>query len=185
LPVVQTLRIVWERHYERTAEGKATWRAGPDLSRAATAIESPYDTQARHSTKRDTVWTGYKVHVSETCDPDAARLITHVHTTVATTQDVSSTDNIHQGLKDKGLLPGTHLVDAGYIDGELLVQSQERYGVELLGPPRHNSTWQAREGGYDQSASRWIGSGSRPSVRKGRSRFGGAVMWPSPTTICG
>ena len=151
LPVVQTLRIVWERHYERTAEGKATWRAGPDLSRAATAIESPYDTQARHSTKRDTVWTGYKVHVSETCDPDAARLITHVHTTVATTQDVSSTDDIHQGLKDKGLLPGTHLVDAGYVDGELLVQSQERYGVELLGPTRHNSTWQAREGGYDQS----------------------------------
>jgi transposase len=71
---VQTLRAVWERHYERTAEGKARWRAGPELSRAATAIESPYDSQARHSSKRDTVWTGYKVHVSETCEPDEVHL---------------------------------------------------------------------------------------------------------------
>jgi len=151
LPSTNTLRQVWERHYERTAEGKAKWRAGPELSRAATAIESPYDTEARHSTKRDTVWTGYKAHLSETCDTDRPRLITHVHTTVATTQDVSCTQDIHQGLQDKGLLPGMHLVDTGYVDAELLVSSQEAYGVVLLGPPRTDNSWQAREGGYDLS----------------------------------
>jgi transposase len=107
LPSTDTLRQVWERHYERTAEGKARWRAGPELSRAATAIESPYDTQARHSSKRDTVWTGYKAHLSETCEPNLPRLITHVHTTVATTQDVSCTQEIHQGLQGKDLLPRT------------------------------------------------------------------------------
>jgi transposase len=151
LPTLQTLRQVWERHYERTAEGKARWRAGPELSRAATAIESPYDVEARHSTKRDTVWTGYKTHLSETCDADLPRLITHVHTTVATTQDVSCTEDIHQGLKQKELLPGVHLIDAGYVDAHLLVQSTDGYGVTLLGPPRSDNSWQAREGGYDQS----------------------------------
>ena len=148
---VQTLRAVWERHYERTAEGKARWRAGPELSRAAGAVESPYDTEARHSTKRDTAWTGYKVHVTETCEPDAARLITHVHTTVATTQDVTCTEDIHRGLQAKGLLPGLHLADAGYVGAALLVGSRAEFGVDLLGPARLNPSWQAREGGYDQT----------------------------------
>lgn len=151
LSAVETLRQVWERHYERTAEGKARWRAGPELGRAATAIESPYDIQARHSSKRDTVWTGYKVHLSETCADDFVRVITNVHTTVATTQDVSSTADIHQELKGKDLLPGMHLVDAGYIDAQLLVQSREQYGVTLFGPTRQNPSWQAREDGYDQT----------------------------------
>ena len=151
LPTMQTLRQVWERHYERTAQGKARWRAGPELSRAATAIESPYDTEARHSTKRDTAWTGYKAHVSETCEPDLPHLITNVHTTVATTQDVTCTEHIHQRLEGKNLLPGLHLVDTGFVDAELLVESQQRYGVQLLGPPRSDKSWQAREGGYDQA----------------------------------
>ena len=151
LPAIETLRQVWERHYERGAEGKARWRAGPELSRAATAIESPYDVEARHSTKRDTVWTGYKAHVTETCDTDLPRVITHVHTTVATTQDVSCTSDIHQGLKEKALLPQVHLIDAGYVDAHLLVESTDQHGVTLLGPPRSDKSWQAREGGYDQS----------------------------------
>jgi transposase len=151
LPSVQTLRAVWDRHYERTAEGKVRWRAGPELSRAAAAIESPYDTEAKHSSKRDTVWTGYKVHVSETCEPDEVHLITHVHTTVATTQDVACTEDIHQRLKGKALLPGTHLVDASYVDADLLVSSKDELDVHLLGPTRLNPSWQAREGGYDQT----------------------------------
>ena len=37
------------------------------------------------------------------------------------------------------------------MDAELLVESQQRYGVQLLGPPRSDKSWQAREGGYDQA----------------------------------
>ena len=150
LPAVQTLRAVWERHYERTAGGEARWRAGPELSRAAGAVESPYDTEARHSSKRDTAWTGYKAHLSETCETGLPRLVTNVHTTAATVQDVSCTEDIHKGLSGKGLLPGLHLVDAGYVGAELLVGSRAEFGVDLLGPARLNPSWQAREGGYDQ-----------------------------------
>jgi len=173
LSIVETLRQVWERHYERTAEGKARWRAGPELSRAATAIESPYDTQARHSTKRDTVWAGYKAHLSETCDADLPRLITHVHTTQATTQDVSCTEEIHQGLQGKDLLPQMHLVDTGYVDAELLVNTRQAYGVTLLGPPRTDNSWQAREGGYDLSRFRVDWERERVTCPEGKV----SVLW--------
>jgi transposase len=148
---VQTLKQVWDRHYARSEVGETIWRKDAELSRAATAIESPYDTQARHSNKHELSWTGYKVHLTETCDADLPRLITHVHTTVATTQDVSCTKDIQQGLADKSLLPSRHLVDTGYVDAQLLVQSQEKHQVELFGPPRGAKGWQVKEGGYDQS----------------------------------
>jgi transposase len=34
------------------------------------------------------------------------------------------------------------LVDAGYVDGGLLVESQERFGVALFGPTLLNNHWQ-------------------------------------------
>jgi transposase len=168
------LRQVWERHFETrkssssnaaptksgNAEGTTlessqggdtvVFRANNELSRAAGAIESPYETQTRHINKRDLTWTGYKVHISETCDPALPRLITQVHTTVATTQDVSRTEAVHQTLAHKDLLPGLHLVDAGYIDAQLLLESQTQYGTELFGSTCINPSWQARSGGYEQ-----------------------------------
>jgi transposase len=87
--------------------------------------------------------------LSETCDEGLPRLVTHVHTTVATTQDVSCTGAIHQALAQKSLLPRLHLVDTGYVDAELLVQSDQLYEVDLLGPPRLNPSWQTKEGGFD------------------------------------
>jgi len=122
---------------------------GKETFRAAASIESPYDTEARYSRKDVTKWTGYKVHFSETCDADLPHLITNVHTTLATTQDVASTADIQDALYEKGLLPSRHLVDAGYVDGELLVQSADKYGIELFGPTRGNNSWQSRTGGID------------------------------------
>ena len=149
LASVQTLQKMWGRHFARSETAQLLWRKDAELPRAATAIESPYDIEARHSNKRDLSWTGYKVHLTETCDPDLPRLVTHVHTTVATTQDVSCTAAIQQGLADKELLPSRHLVDCGYVDADLLVSSQQKHQVELFGPARYNPSWQAREGGYD------------------------------------
>ncbi len=159
VPAVTTLQRVWERHFrcvdsddDGNSDGtRVILRDSKDLVRAATAIESPYDTEARHSSKRDIIWTGYKAHLSETCDEGAPRLVTNVHTTVATTQDVSCTAEIHDGLARKDLLPGRHLVDAGYVDAELVLQSQSKYSVDLFGPTRSNPSWQARLGGYDLS----------------------------------
>jgi transposase len=146
---VETLEKVWQRHYTRREDGEVNWVANTELTKAATAIESPYDTEARFSTKRDLSWTGYKVHLSETCDEELPRLITNVRTTVATTQDVSCTDDIHKQMQAKNLLPARHLVDTGYIDAQLVIESSRKYGIELFGPMRLNPSWQARTGGID------------------------------------
>lgn len=145
---VKILQQVWLRHYTRDEAGEVHWRSNQQLGPAAEAIESPYDLEARHSRKRETVWTGYKVHFSETCDEKSPRLVTNVLTTRATEQDVSATADIHRSLKKKGLLPARHLVDAGYVDAELLVESEKQYRVDLFGPTRVDPSWQARTGGY-------------------------------------
>jgi hypothetical protein len=151
LEKVETLEKVWQRHYTRHEDGEVNWVANTELTKAATAIESPYDTEARFSTKRDLSWTGYKVHLSETCDEGLPRIITNVLTTVATTQDVSCTDDIQKALQANNLLPSRHLVDTGYVDAQLVIESSRKYGIELFGPMRLNPSWQAREGGIDAS----------------------------------
>lgn len=149
LEKVETLRKVWHQHYTPEEKGEVRWRVGKETFRAAASIESPYDIEARYSRKDVTKWTGYKVHFSESCDADLPHLITNVHTTPATTQDVASTADIQVALYEKGLPPSRHLVDAGYVDGDLLVQSAEKYGIELFGPARGNNSWQSRTGGID------------------------------------
>jgi transposase len=146
LPKVEALQKVWERHYERKGE-RVRWHENKELSRAAFAIESPYETQARYSTKRGLQWTGYKVHVTESCDEDVPHLIMNVLSTLATQQDVSTTLAIHQALADKKRLPAEHLVDAGYVDAKLLVKMEQDYQLRLIGPPRSAKGWQSKEEG--------------------------------------
>jgi transposase len=69
------------------------------------------------SIKRDTEWTVYKVHVTETCDTDLPHLIVNGETTRATTQDMKMTGVIHQDVESKQLLPREHFVDTSYVDG--------------------------------------------------------------------
>ena len=124
-------------------------RAKGDPPPATEPIESPYDPEARFRTRSGTSWTGYIVHLTETCEDDAVHLITHVMTTIATVHEARCTAAIHQALLAKGLAPGEHLVDAAYVDAELLVRSREDHGVDLVGPPRPNPSWQAKvAGGY-------------------------------------
>lgn len=144
LTKLETLQAVWDRHYERKGK-RVRWRASQELSQAASSIESPYDPEARYSTKRGKEWVGYKVHLTESCDDDGPRLIVGVLTTPATQQDVSTTPAVHHALANKHHLPGEHLVDAGYIDADLLVEVNRDYGVQLVGPPRSAKGWQAKE----------------------------------------
>ncbi len=146
LDKVETLKAVWERHYERKGE-RVRWRASAELSRAAHAIESPYGPEAKYSTKRGHEWVGYKVHVTESCDEDHPRLLVSVLTTPATQQDVSTTLSVHQALANKHHLPGEHLVVAGYIDADLLVEVNRDYSMQLIGPPRGAKGWQTKESG--------------------------------------
>ncbi len=152
VPAVEVLRRVWVQQY-LVSEGKVCWRANENIPPASILISSPYDPQAHLSIKRATVWTGYKVHVTETCDEDLPHLLIHVETTAATTQDMQMTPQIHQALADKHLLPGEHLLDTGYVDGEHLVSSQSDYGIQLVGPVAQDVSWQAKAGqGYEAAS---------------------------------
>src|SRR5512135_1280702 len=89
-------------------------------------------------------------HMTETCEPDQVSLITHVETTLAVAADVDQTAPIHTALAAKGLLPGDHLADAGFVDVKLLVSSQFEHGVRLVGPMRPDVSWQAQANqGFD------------------------------------
>jgi transposase len=147
LPKVVILQKIWEKHYERKGK-RIRWRDKEELPKAAQTIESPYDTDARFSQKRGKSWIGYKAHLTESCNEDSPNIIVNVLTTVATEQDVSCTEGIHQALVDKNLKPEKHYVDAGYTDAELLADSQEKHAIKLIGPCRLNASWQSKvEGG--------------------------------------
>ena len=110
----------------------------------AELICSPYDPEARYSTKRDMEWVGYKVHLTETCDPETPHLLTNVETTPATTPDDNMLAVVHASLAVRDRLPAEHLVDKGYTDAHVLVDSQREYGVTITGPVAEDPSWQAQ-----------------------------------------
>ena len=154
VPAVEVLRRVWLQQYHAPdAGGVVRWRAAGDLPPAAQHINSPHDPEARYSVKRETVWTGYEVHLTETCDADRPQLVSDVQTTAATTPDCAVTAEIHSALARADLLPGIHLVDGGYVDGEHLATSHREHGIDLVGPAPADQSWQAQAGkGFDAAS---------------------------------
>jgi len=151
IPAIQTLRHVWAEQYVEV-NGTLSWREVKDMPSPAELIASPYDPEARYSTKREVEWVGYKVHLTETCETATPHLIVHVETTPATTPDDHMVESVHAALAEHGLLPAEHLVDKGYTDSQVLVESQRTYGVTLIGPVADDPSWQARAGtGFDTS----------------------------------
>jgi transposase len=155
---VEVLRQVWVQQYY-LAEGQSYWRKKDEqgFPISGAVIASPDDLDARYSSKCGVGWTGYKLHVTETCDPEESRLITQVKTTEATVPDSNMADAIQEDLVSRDLSPETHWVDAGYVNTDNLLSSQDK-GIDLLGPARGDASWQARiEGGYDKHNSSLFG----------------------------
>ena len=180
---VEILRQVWLQQYTYL-EGKLVWRDSKTTGLPAhrNIIVSPYDVEARNSTKRHTNWTGYKVHLTETCSEDQPHLIINVETTPATTDDGALTQKIHRSLANKELLPSEHLLDTAYVDAEHLVTSQEAYQVELVGPVLADNSWQAKlPEGFDHScfAIDW----EKKQVRCPQGHFNGS--WQEKTDDAG
>lgn len=144
IPAVETLRQVWIQQYY-CEDNKIRWRTQEEAPPASIMRSSPYEPDAHYAKKRTTSWVGYKVHLSETCEPGELHLITNVETTPAPVADGDVTESIHKSLFNNNLLPSKHIVDTGYLDAELLVTSNEQYQVDLLGPTRINLRWQAKE----------------------------------------
>ena len=120
VPAVQVLRLVWIQQY-CIEDGTLRWRTDEHgIPPAVRFIGSPYDLEAHLAKKGTTAWVGYRVHLTETCDEEAPRLITNVETSAAPTADGALTPEIHMALKEKDLLPARHIVDTGYLDAELL-----------------------------------------------------------------
>ena len=67
LKAVEILRQVWLQQYYGPVP-EIQLRSKKDGPPSAIRIFSPYEIEARNSTKRSTNWTGYKVHLTETCD---------------------------------------------------------------------------------------------------------------------
>jgi len=122
--------------------------------------------------------------VTETCDEDEPRLITNVETSSGPTADGATTPTIHQSLKDKDLLPERHIVDTGYLDAELLVESQRDFGVDLIGPARRDYKWQAREEtGFDAwPRSSSTGRNRKRFAQRGTPASAGHPPWISAPT---
>ncbi len=154
LASVEILRRVWIQQYV-FIDSRLVWRnrEGTGFPPNSICIESPYDIEARNGTKRDTNWTGYNVHLTETCDDETPNLITNVETTPATTPDGSVTSVVHRKLAEKDLLPGEHYLDAAYVDSYQLVKSNQVYQVSVVGRVAVDSSWQAKlKTGFDVAA---------------------------------
>ena len=132
------------------------------------------------------------MHLTETCGLETTedaqgralpQLIVDVQTTVANVQDVDMTEVIQENLAQHHLLPDEQIVDTGYVDADLLVKSQQHYGIRLLGPVLSDNSWQAKAGkGFDvahfqldwqnlqaicpqgQRSARWSPTGERMEV---------------------
>ena len=178
---VDVLRRVLVQNYVITtnAAGREVVRAREadtdGLPPGRTRLTSPYDLDARWAAKGDDLyWNGYKVHVTETCDPpdptpagadptgrdpagrDSGRerpnIITGVATTDATVPDAAMTEPIHATLAGRGLLPAEHYLDSGYPSAALVVDSLRRWGVTLVTPLLADTSRQAKAGaGYDRA----------------------------------
>jgi transposase len=77
---MEALRQIWVQQYYRcTIPGmtEVRWRTTEEQPPAAVRITSPYELEARYCTKRDTQWVGYKLHLTETCEPEHPDLIVH------------------------------------------------------------------------------------------------------------
>jgi transposase len=155
LPAVQALRRVWVQQFYLEGGEKVIWRGDEHgLPPGRSRIRSPYDLDVRYAEKRGNGWTGYKVHISETCpgpDRDGRRqapdLITNTETTLAPVTDAEMTGPVHDSLEQQNLAPGEHAADSGYASAEALLAARAR-GITLLAPLLADTSPQARSGGY-------------------------------------
>jgi transposase len=86
IPAVETLRQVWIQQYYYS-DDKIRWRTQEAAPPASIMRSSPYEPNAHYVKKHTTSWVGYKVHLSETCEPSELHLITNVETTPAPVAD--------------------------------------------------------------------------------------------------
>lgn len=179
LPEVALLQQLWQQEYTLNAQGGSEWRDPKTRPTATEHLESPYEPEARFATKRGMHWTGYKVHLSETCDEGLPHLVTQVTTTIAPATDVAQLLPIQEALAAHNLLPAEHLVDAGYVRARNVLASLQRHQIDLVGPVDTDHQWQARvAGGFVTERFHIDWAHHRATCPRGRS----SIRWCQTTT---
>jgi transposase len=166
LEALQVLRTVWEQRYERV-EGRVRVRA--KTVDCTELIVTPHDPGVRAGEKRGTKWRGDKVHVTETAEAERPNFLTDVTTASAPSVDSAALPRIRQRLAERALPPGEQYVDAGYVTGPQLAQSQDA-GIALVGPALPDTTPnQLKIAAFtiDRAAKRALCPQGHPSVKWG------------------
>jgi Pyruvate/2-oxoacid:ferredoxin oxidoreductase delta subunit len=97
-------------------------------------ISSPHNTDAEYTRKRTQTVVGHKGFLTETCDPDnKVQFITDVNLETATHADATEISLIEQRLEDNGLKPEELNADAGFVNGQSILEAAAR-GIDLAGP---------------------------------------------------
>ena len=146
IPAVLILKQIWKQQY-KVEDGQIRHRKLKEMPPVREWIRSPFDPEARYGKKRNRHWIGYKVHLTETCDADKPHVITQVETRPAIEQDNQATADIQDQLVKGELCPQQHIVDAGYVSAKLILDSQEKHGIDLIGPVHVDPSWQAHTPG--------------------------------------
>ncbi|MEU9776332.1 hypothetical protein AB0E16_05440, partial [Streptomyces sp. NPDC047970] len=143
---MEALRQILVQNFLADARGVLRPRTEKDgQPKGARRIVSPYDWQTRRAIRGNTRWSGYLVHVTETCDTDEnANLITDIATT-SPIRDTQALPGIHTRLRQRWLLPREHLVDGGYLSVALLESSAVRHQIQLIGPVKASGAWQKKQ----------------------------------------
>ena len=94
------------------------------------------------SARRMSDWIESPFHRNE-AQQTLPHLITNVATPPAPKTDEAMTERIQEELHQAAIPPEEHFVDAGYVSARVLVNSQTRFGIEVVGPVSVDTQWQA------------------------------------------
>jgi len=137
---VKLLRRVFDEQFE-VVEGKLELAT----QRPSRAVQNPHDPDAHYADKKTKQWIGYKVHVTETVDPQQPiqkkgeppeHFITEIFTTEAAQDEMAGlTEVLTREQQHHEITPQAMYTDAGYVTEDTLTQAEQN-GMELLGPTR-------------------------------------------------
>jgi transposase len=185
LPRLDPLRRGWHHHDARLtdpttsaghpAASRVRCKTTQAWPRAAEALPSPSDPDARYRHKRETSWVGSMGQGSATWEPTAPHLRTQGHTTTAAVHAARWTADSPQALGDQDLAPGEPWGAAASSDADLLVRRQADHGLTRRGPARPHPPGHAQVAGAS-TVTDFPGDGEHPPGEGPQGQA--AARWP-------
>ncbi len=141
LSEIKLLKTVWAQQF-REETGKMVFKEVGKYD-GHTQIVTSHDPEARYSRKRNAEWIGDKVQVTDTDDAGYPHIITDIVSTESNLTDHEALADIQARLEQRQCKPGEHYVDAGYMTGSNLANSESKQ-IDLIGPMAPAVSYQDR-----------------------------------------